>query len=167
MVPEDAALCRHRPAPATQQLRKDIHFEPVGFDLLDNGFTMSELQRLYECILGVRFDRRNFEKKMLQTGILEPLDDFSSDLFAEEDGTPYLPEPSSHSFGTGQEMKMMATQKRCRLLPPLPRGSQAPGGTGRRSPSLRRPQRTGRKALRAPPGKRSARSSRPRAESAS
>ncbi len=44
---------------AQQQLRKDIHFEPVGFDLLDPAFTMSELQRLYESILGVRFDRRN------------------------------------------------------------------------------------------------------------
>ena len=33
---------------AQQQLRKDIHFEPVGFDLLDPAFTMSELQRVYE-----------------------------------------------------------------------------------------------------------------------
>ena len=69
---------------ATQQLRKDIHFEPVGFDLLDNGFTMSELQRLYECILGVHFDRRNFEKKMLQTGILKPEDETTHNLLAEE-----------------------------------------------------------------------------------
>ena len=122
---------------ATQQLRKDIHFEPVGFDLLDNGFTMSELQRLYECILGVRFDRRNFEKKMLQTGILEPLDDFSSDLFAEEDGTPYLPEPSSHSFGTGQEMKMMDINllfESCRssASAPAPAPKKKPGRKGRR-----------------------------------
>lgn len=56
---------------AMQQLRKDIHFEPIGFELLGKTFTMSELQRLYEAILGVRFDRRNFEKKMLQTGILQ------------------------------------------------------------------------------------------------
>ena len=36
---------------------------------------MSELQRLYEAILGVQFDRRNFHKKMLQTGILEEVED--------------------------------------------------------------------------------------------
>lgn len=56
---------------ATEQLKKDIHFEPIGFGLLDEQFTMPELQRLYESILGVHFDRRNFYKKMLQTGILE------------------------------------------------------------------------------------------------
>lgn len=55
---------------ATRRLRQDIHFEPVGFGLLGDTFTMPELQRLYESVLGVRFDRRNFHKKMLQTGIL-------------------------------------------------------------------------------------------------
>ena len=65
-----------------QKLRQDIHFEPIGFGLLDKEFTMSELQRLYEAILGVQFDRRNFYKKMLQTGILEEVDDtFSEDPF--------------------------------------------------------------------------------------
>ena len=33
---------------AMQQLRKDIHFEPIGFELLNKSFTMSELQRLYD-----------------------------------------------------------------------------------------------------------------------
>lgn len=56
---------------ALQRIRRDIHFEPVGFGLLGNEFTMSELQRLYEAILGVKFDRRNFTKKMLQMGLLE------------------------------------------------------------------------------------------------
>ena len=60
---------------AMEELRKDIHFEPIGFGLLDKEFTMSELQRLYEAVLGVQFDRRNFHKKMLQTGILEEADD--------------------------------------------------------------------------------------------
>ena len=60
---------------AMEKLREDIHFEPIGFGLLDKEFTMSELQRLYEAILGVQFDRRNFHKKMLQTGILEEVED--------------------------------------------------------------------------------------------
>ncbi len=64
---------------AMQQLRKDIHFEPIGFELLETSFTMADLQRLYEAILGVHFDRRNFEKKMLQTCILQSYDDIIDD----------------------------------------------------------------------------------------
>ena len=57
-----------------QKLREDIHFEPIGFGLLDEQFTIPELQRLYEAILGVQFDRRNFYKKILQTGILDEVE---------------------------------------------------------------------------------------------
>ena len=52
-------------------LKQKIHFEPIGFDLLEEEFSMPSLQRLYEAILEVKFDRRNFQKKMLQLGILE------------------------------------------------------------------------------------------------
>ena len=53
------------------RLRRDIYFEPVGFDLLDDTFTIPDLQRLYEIILGVKFDRRNFQRKIIASGILE------------------------------------------------------------------------------------------------
>lgn len=66
---------------AMEKLREDIHFEPIGFGLLDTEFTMSELQRLYEAILGVNFDRRNFHKKMLQTGILDEVDNDAPAFF--------------------------------------------------------------------------------------
>ena len=56
---------------AMEQLRRDIHFQPVGFDLLDETFTIPDLQRLYEAILGVKFDRRNFQRKILASGILD------------------------------------------------------------------------------------------------
>jgi 8-oxo-dGTP diphosphatase len=56
---------------AMERLRRDIHFEPVGFDLLDSEFTIPDLQRLYEIILGTKFDRRNFQRKVLASGILE------------------------------------------------------------------------------------------------
>jgi 8-oxo-dGTP diphosphatase len=39
----------------------------VGFELLDDLFTMTELQELYECILGVEIDRRNFRRKILDS----------------------------------------------------------------------------------------------------
>ncbi len=57
-------------AKALQTLREKIHFEPIGFDLMDRQFTIPDLQRLYEAILGVRFDRRNFMKKILQSGVI-------------------------------------------------------------------------------------------------
>ncbi len=55
---------------AEKTLRERICFEPVGFELLPEVFTMSELQNLYEAIIGVKFDRRNFYNKMLKLGIL-------------------------------------------------------------------------------------------------
>ena len=56
---------------AMERLRRDIYFEPIGFDLLDDTFTIPDLQRLYELILGTSFDRRNFQRKLLSTGILD------------------------------------------------------------------------------------------------
>ena len=56
---------------AMERLRRDIHFQPVGFDLLDDEFTIPDLQRLYEAVLGVKFDRRNFQRKILASGILD------------------------------------------------------------------------------------------------
>ncbi len=47
-----------------------ICFEPIGFELLPEVFTMAELQNLYEAILGIKFNRRNFCKKMLKLEIL-------------------------------------------------------------------------------------------------
>jgi len=78
---------------AMQKLKEDIHFEPIGFDLLGENFTMPELQRLYEAILGVHFDRRNFYKKMLQTGILDEVEDL-------DDSRPAF-------FGERREMRSM------------------------------------------------------------
>lgn len=60
---------------AMLRIRQDIHFEPVGFGLLDECFTIADLQRLYESILGVHFDRRNFYNKILKSGILQDVDD--------------------------------------------------------------------------------------------
>lgn len=60
---------------AEQALRQQIHFEPVGFELLPEKFTLRELQNLYEAILGVRFDKRNFSNKINRLGLLDPLDE--------------------------------------------------------------------------------------------
>jgi len=85
---------------AMKRLREDIHFEPVGFGLLDEEFTMAELQRLYESILGVHFDRRNFYKKMMQTGILQEVDE--SPVHREPS---VAPQRTKSFFGKRKEMK--------------------------------------------------------------
>ena len=60
---------------AFSQLKKNIHFEPVGFDLLPETFTLPQLQNLYESILEVKFDRRNFANKMKHFEILSEVKD--------------------------------------------------------------------------------------------
>ena len=64
---------------ALERLKEQIHFHPVGFELLPEVFTLSQLQALYEAILGVRFDRRNFAAKMQKLGLLQPTGDRPSD----------------------------------------------------------------------------------------
>lgn len=60
---------------AMRQLRERIHFEPIGFELLPEKFTMKDIQLLYEAILDVKFDRRNFSKKMIHYELLTQLDE--------------------------------------------------------------------------------------------
>ena len=64
---------------ALERLKEQIHFHPVGFELLPEVFTLSQLQTLYEAILGVRFDRRNFAAKMQKLGLLQPTGDRPAD----------------------------------------------------------------------------------------
>ncbi len=60
---------------ALKTLRRQLNYQPVGYNLLSEKFTMPELQRLYETLLGRELDRRNFQKKMLSYDILERLDE--------------------------------------------------------------------------------------------
>ncbi len=60
---------------AVAKLRERIHFKPIGFELLPERFTLKQLQMLYEAILEVQFDRRNFAKKMFHLELLTQLDE--------------------------------------------------------------------------------------------
>ena len=60
---------------ALRRLRERIYFYPLGYELLPEKFTLKELQTLYEAVLGVQFDRRNFAKKMQRLDILTQLDE--------------------------------------------------------------------------------------------
>lgn len=52
-------------------LREILRIKPVAFSLLDELFTISELQKVYEIINGTTYDRRNFLRKLIQADILE------------------------------------------------------------------------------------------------
>ncbi|MFN8395673.1 MAG: NUDIX domain-containing protein [Bacteroidia bacterium] len=62
-------------ATAYKRLQGKISYQPIGFELLPEKFSFTQLQNLYETILGEEFDRRNFRKKMLSMGILMELDE--------------------------------------------------------------------------------------------
>lgn len=64
---------------AVNRLKERICFEPIVFELLPEIFTMSALQNLYEAILEMKFDRRNFYNKMLKLGILSEAEERPKD----------------------------------------------------------------------------------------
>jgi 8-oxo-dGTP diphosphatase len=56
-----------------QRLRGKVRYEPIGFELLPEKFTLSQLQHLYEAVLETEVDKRNFRKKILSMELLVPL----------------------------------------------------------------------------------------------
>ena len=57
---------------AHAQLSDDLSGQTVAFQLLPERFTLTEVQHLYEAILGKSLDRPNFRRKMLALGYLTP-----------------------------------------------------------------------------------------------
>lgn len=55
-----------------QRLRSKVRWQPVGIELLPEEFTLSDLQRVYEAILGQKLDKRNFRKKVEKFGVMKP-----------------------------------------------------------------------------------------------
>lgn len=60
---------------ALMQLRRDLNYLPVGYTLLPEKFTMSQLQILYEVILGKKLNRGNFYRRMMRYNILIKLNE--------------------------------------------------------------------------------------------
>lgn len=57
---------------ALAYLRRKIQHSDIGYRLLPDNFTLSELQKSHEVILGQHLDKRNFRRKVLNSGNLEP-----------------------------------------------------------------------------------------------
>jgi 8-oxo-dGTP diphosphatase len=67
-------------AMAHRRLRGKVRYQPIGFELLPEKFTLTQLQRLYESILGATLDKRNFRKKLLGMELLIELDEVEQDV---------------------------------------------------------------------------------------
>lgn len=57
---------------ALRRLRYKLEYTAVGFELLPENFSLTELQHTYELILGEKLDKRNFRRRILQAGVIEP-----------------------------------------------------------------------------------------------
>ncbi len=55
-------------------LRRRISTEPLSFNLLPELFTLTQLQHVYEAILGEEIDKRNFRKKIKTIDFIEKTD---------------------------------------------------------------------------------------------
>ncbi len=58
---------------AREYLSEVLRIKPVAFELLNKIFSLSELQKVYEVVNRTRYDRRNFQRKAVQSGMLEEI----------------------------------------------------------------------------------------------
>ncbi len=65
---------------ALARLKGKVRYQPIGFELLPEKFTLSQLQHLYDTILETSLDKRNFRRKVLATGLLVALDEVEKDV---------------------------------------------------------------------------------------
>lgn len=74
-LPKLAFDHKHIVDTAIRRLQGKISYEPVGFELLDKKFPFSDLEKLYQALLGRELDRRNFKKKIMAYGFLDELEE--------------------------------------------------------------------------------------------
>ncbi|GAA4421401.1 NUDIX hydrolase [Bremerella cremea] len=67
-------------AAAHERLRGKVRYQPIGFELLPEKFTLRQLQHLYEVILDRELDKRNFRKKVLSMEIVQETDEIEKDV---------------------------------------------------------------------------------------
>lgn len=87
-----------------ERLQSKIEEHPIVFNLLPEKFSLRELQNLYESILGVKMDRRNFRKKFFLMNWLEDVNELEQDV-------PHRPGKlyrfNSSKFSSGKSKKAM------------------------------------------------------------
>lgn len=65
---------------AHERLRGKVRYQPIGFELLPDRFTLRQLQHLYEVILDRELDKRNFRKKVLAMEIVKETREIEKDV---------------------------------------------------------------------------------------
>ena len=61
---------------ALNRIRGKLDYAPLGFQLLPSKFTLTDIQQVYEAILGHAIDKRNFRTKLLRSGLVAQLDEY-------------------------------------------------------------------------------------------
>jgi len=61
-----------------KRLQTNLKLKPIGFELLPENFTLTELQQLYESVLGKELDKRNFRKKIGKMKIIKDLNTYQT-----------------------------------------------------------------------------------------
>jgi 8-oxo-dGTP diphosphatase len=81
---------------ALQRLRSKLRWANIGSQLLPARFTMAALQQVHEAVLGDKLDKRNFHKRMLESGAIR---DTGATLMTGKRG----PQPRLYEFVPGRE----------------------------------------------------------------
>ncbi|MEL6986761.1 MAG: NUDIX domain-containing protein [Bacteroidota bacterium] len=84
-----------------EYFKRKVRNMPVGFELLPAKFTLTELQQLYESILEVSLDKRNFRKKILSMNLLRDLEEF-------QEGVAHRP-AKLYEFDAGKYQELKAS----------------------------------------------------------
>jgi 8-oxo-dGTP diphosphatase len=63
---------------ALDRIRGKLTYAPIGFELLPQKFTIKQLQKLYEIVLGQSLDNRNFRKKIFAMDVLKELNEMQT-----------------------------------------------------------------------------------------
>lgn len=74
---------------AITRLKSKIKYQPIGFNLLPEQFSLPMLQQIYETISGTRYDRRNFRKKVLNLCILVKIQTINYVIYYRFDKNKY------------------------------------------------------------------------------
>ncbi len=62
------------------RLQKRLRSRPIGFGLLPQKFTLSQLRKLYEVVLGIELDKRNFRRKLKSLNLLIKTETVQADV---------------------------------------------------------------------------------------
>ncbi len=72
-----------------KRLKGKVTYAPIGFELLNEKFPFSDLERLYSILLDKEIDRRNFKKKIMKFGFIDELDEIAKGENAGRPGKYY------------------------------------------------------------------------------